>query len=90
MVQSQPRQIVWETLEKNHHKKGLVQWVKVLALSSNPSIANQKRNLFSRSFVCLWKDCSEMLSHNYKRQNLIFLFNSLNMSVYCIEAQSNS
>jgi hypothetical protein len=29
-VRSQPRQIVRETLsEKNHHKKGLVEWLKV-------------------------------------------------------------
>jgi hypothetical protein len=31
VVQSQPRQIVHETLsqKKNHHKKGLVEWFKV-------------------------------------------------------------
>jgi hypothetical protein len=36
-VQSQPRQIILKTLsQKNHHKKGLVEWLKVKALSSNP------------------------------------------------------
>jgi hypothetical protein len=31
MVESQPGQIVWETLsqKKTHHKKGLVEWLKV-------------------------------------------------------------
>jgi hypothetical protein len=28
-VQSQPRQILRETLKKNHHKKGLVEWLKL-------------------------------------------------------------
>jgi hypothetical protein len=37
-VQSQSRQIEGETLsEKNHHKIGLVEWLKVKALSPNPS-----------------------------------------------------
>jgi acetolactate synthase small subunit len=37
-IQSQPQQIVRETLsQKTHHKKGLVEWIKVKALSSNPS-----------------------------------------------------
>jgi hypothetical protein len=37
-VQSQLRQIVCKTLsqKKTHHKKGLVGWLKVKALSSNP------------------------------------------------------
>jgi hypothetical protein len=34
-VQSQPRQIVPETLSQKHlHKKGLVEWLQVKALSS--------------------------------------------------------
>jgi hypothetical protein len=39
-VRSQPRQIVHKTLsrKKNHHKKGLVEWLKVQALSSSLSI----------------------------------------------------
>jgi hypothetical protein len=37
-AQSQPRQIVWETLSQ---KKGLVGWLKVKASSSNPSTANK-------------------------------------------------
>jgi hypothetical protein len=36
MVQSQPRQIVHKTLN-THHKKGLVEWLKVKALSLNSS-----------------------------------------------------
>jgi hypothetical protein len=28
---------------KNHHKKGLVEWFKVSALSSNPSAAKKKK-----------------------------------------------
>jgi hypothetical protein len=43
MVRSQPRQIVHETLsqKRNHHKKGLAMWLKVKALSSNPTTANK-------------------------------------------------
>jgi hypothetical protein len=42
-VQSQLRQIVHEILSsKNHHKKGLVEWLKVQALSSNPSTAKKE------------------------------------------------
>jgi hypothetical protein len=29
-------------LEKTHHKKGLVEWLKVKALSSSPSTENKK------------------------------------------------
>jgi hypothetical protein len=29
-------------LEKHHHKKGLVQWLKVKALSSNPNTIKKK------------------------------------------------
>jgi hypothetical protein len=43
MVQSQLRQIVLETLaRKTPHKKGLVEWLKVWALSSNPSTTKKK------------------------------------------------
>jgi hypothetical protein len=42
-VQSQPRQIVHETLSRKiHHKKGLVEWLKVKALCSSPSTAINK------------------------------------------------
>jgi hypothetical protein len=46
VVQSQPWQIVCETLsEKNSsHKKGLAEWLKVKALSSNPSAVNNNNN----------------------------------------------
>jgi hypothetical protein len=30
-------------LEKSHHKKGLAEWVKVKALSSNPSTSKKKK-----------------------------------------------
>jgi hypothetical protein len=44
MVQSQPGQTVCETLpQKNPSQKGLVEWLKVYALSSNPSTANKKK-----------------------------------------------
>jgi hypothetical protein len=37
MVQSQPRQIVWETLPQKYPlQKGLVEWLKIKALSSSP------------------------------------------------------
>jgi stalled ribosome alternative rescue factor ArfA len=37
MVGSQPGKIVQETLsQKIHHKKGLVEWLKVETLSSSP------------------------------------------------------
>jgi hypothetical protein len=42
-VQSQPRQIVSKTLsQKSLHKKRLVEWFKVKALSSSPSIIRKK------------------------------------------------
>jgi hypothetical protein len=42
-VQSQPQQIVCETLsqKKRITKKGLVEWLKVYALRSNPSTAKK-------------------------------------------------
>jgi hypothetical protein len=30
-------------LEKSHHKKGLVEWLKVWTLSSNPSTTREKK-----------------------------------------------
>jgi hypothetical protein len=44
-VQSQPRQIVHEPpiSKKTHHKKGLVEWLKGKALSSNLSTAKKKK-----------------------------------------------
>jgi hypothetical protein len=43
-VQSQPGQIVHVTLSQNIlHKIGLVEWVKVKALSSNPSTTKKKK-----------------------------------------------
>jgi hypothetical protein len=43
VVQSQPRKTVLETL----HKKGLVKWLKVYALSSSPSAAKKKNKVLS-------------------------------------------
>jgi hypothetical protein len=44
MVQSQLGQIVFETLlDKTNHKKGLMEWLKVKALSSNHSIKKKKK-----------------------------------------------
>jgi hypothetical protein len=43
-VWSQPWQIVHKTLKKKTlHKKGLVEWLKVKALSSSPSTAKKKK-----------------------------------------------
>jgi hypothetical protein len=44
MVQSQPGQIVCETLsrKKNITRKGLMEWLKVRVLSSNPSTIKNK------------------------------------------------
>jgi hypothetical protein len=43
VVQSQPRQIVCETISKTSITiKGLVEWIKVKVLSSNPS--TEKKN----------------------------------------------
>jgi hypothetical protein len=48
-VQSQPEQIVCKTLSENtHHKKGLVEWLKVKALSSSPSAAKKKKKKWSK------------------------------------------
>jgi hypothetical protein len=46
-VQSQPRQIVLETLsQKTLHKNGLVEWLKVKDLSSNPSATKKRAQIF--------------------------------------------
>jgi hypothetical protein len=43
-IQSQPQQIVCETLsQKNHHEKGLVEWLKMKALNSS-QYNNKKKN----------------------------------------------
>jgi hypothetical protein len=43
-VRSQPGQIVHETLfQKTQHKKGMVEWFKMLALSSNPITTKKKK-----------------------------------------------
>jgi hypothetical protein len=36
-------------LENIHHKKGLVEWLKVKALSSNPSTENKQTNKQTRA-----------------------------------------
>jgi hypothetical protein len=47
MVQSQPGQIVpRDPISKNHHKKGLVEWLKVKAMSSTPSTTKTKIKRF--------------------------------------------
>jgi hypothetical protein len=50
VVQSQPGQIVSETLsqKKTITKKGLVDWLKVKALSSNPSTAKKKKRISTK------------------------------------------
>jgi hypothetical protein len=51
VIQSQPRQIIHKILrtplpKKALHKEGLVEWLKVQALSSNPSTANNNNNFY--------------------------------------------
>jgi hypothetical protein len=42
--QSQPgKEFARPYLNKTHHKKGLVEWLKVKALSSNPSTTKKKK-----------------------------------------------
>jgi hypothetical protein len=45
VVGSQPRQIVFETLSRKNlsQKKGLVEWLRMKALSSSPSSAKKKK-----------------------------------------------
>jgi hypothetical protein len=44
MVRSQPRQTVLETLSQKYpSQKGLVEWLKVKALSSSPSAKKKKK-----------------------------------------------
>jgi hypothetical protein len=43
-VQSQPKQIVRPYLKNTHHKKGLVKWLRVYTLSSNPSTTKEKKS----------------------------------------------
>jgi hypothetical protein len=48
-VQSQSRQRVHETyLEKTHHKKGLVEWLKVKTLSSSPNTTHRQKKSIGR------------------------------------------
>jgi hypothetical protein len=53
-VWGQPEQIVSETLSwKNHHIQGLVEWLKVWALSTNPSI--EKKGSVPQSLEENWR-----------------------------------
>jgi hypothetical protein len=53
-VQSQPRKIVREPLSrKNPSKTGLVEWLKVRALSSNPSTAKKKKIYICSNLVLI-------------------------------------
>jgi hypothetical protein len=55
MVPSQSRQIVCKSLlKKNHHKKGLVEWVRVYALSSNHSTTKIKNYFNFILSVLVW------------------------------------
>jgi hypothetical protein len=56
MVWSQPGKIVHKTLsqKKNFHQKGLVDWLEVQALSSNPCTAKQTNN--SREKACVHQE----------------------------------
>jgi hypothetical protein len=38
-------------LEKIHHRKGLVEWLKMYALSSNSSTARKKETTLQSSFI---------------------------------------
>jgi hypothetical protein len=55
MVRGQPGQIVLETLSrKTHHKKGLVEWLKVEALSSSSSTIKKMECLGPTLWVVQW------------------------------------
>jgi hypothetical protein len=58
MVQSQPGQTVHKTLSQKipSEKIGLVEWLKVRALSSSPSTAKKKKKKRPKNFnVRTWK-----------------------------------
>jgi hypothetical protein len=52
MARSQPKQIVYETLsrKKNIKKIGLVEWLKVKALSSNPTNTHTHTHTHTHKF----------------------------------------
>jgi hypothetical protein len=69
-VWNQPRQIVLEPLFwENLHKKGLVEWLKVQALSSNPSTTNNNNN-YKRQ-ICTRKQLSFRNITNRTEKRLI-------------------
>jgi hypothetical protein len=56
-VQSQPRQIVQETLSQKKicHKRGLVEWLKVKALGSNTRTTKNKKKVVGRDQTIILK-----------------------------------
>jgi hypothetical protein len=51
MVQSQPRQqFARFYLKKTYHKKGLVEWLKVKALSSDPILKGKKKRCKTENY----------------------------------------
>jgi hypothetical protein len=49
-IQNQPREkFVRPYLKKTHHKKGLVEWLKVEVLSSSPSTRGEKKKSYGYS-----------------------------------------
>jgi hypothetical protein len=64
-VQSQSRQIVCETLShKTLHKTRAGEWLKVKALSSNPSIAKKKKRKKVYSSV-VFSIFTDLCNHHY-------------------------
>jgi hypothetical protein len=60
-VRSQPLQIVFKTLSRKYpSQKGLVEWLKVKALSSSPSTAKKKKEREGGGmFFCIDLQCTD-------------------------------
>jgi hypothetical protein len=76
-VRSQPQQIVLQTLSrKTLYKKGLVEWLKVKALSSNPSTARKKKKSAIGRVFCFFlhsqDDGSEQSSTFSSKQTRLY------------------
>jgi hypothetical protein len=91
VVQSQPEQIVHETLSwKTLHKKGMVKWLKVWVLSSNMS--SEKKSMFMFHYKILFNEsqwtiniCILLSLSNtpmYQRKNMSIILYGLCVYLY--------
>jgi hypothetical protein len=88
-VRRQPEQIVCETLsgKKAYTEKGLVEWLKLKALSSNPSLTKIKKRtgvgcFFSRSCPREESSLTELQIPEVTMEDEVALFNGACMSVF--------